>query len=643
MAVKYSEEEIIQKLHECLGRDAHIITGKKLRPFNISFRGKTGHAILAVAPRSLTELYQLIHLFNELKVGYLLQGANTALKGQSTPHCIDKSVVIIRTYRLNKFKILDLPDSSEYKAILVEPGLALKDLEQKLNQLDYDLPHKIGSHDFGNTFGGSCAIGCGGVRVDNLSGAPAKTQLGTLGVISLSARGIFYNGIFKSTFCTSGQELLEKIDANLIKGEDILLPDINALPEFLASLFRPKSYPITNHLHENIFSGQGYEGRQAILLMMYIVRKKIDRHKTFALSIEDPAIKSTFYHEVILSLGPAHPDNLPILCESMSSNLVAAILKEGVTYLAVLFLALAPRYFTRHYVKLLYYRKQMLHLVPKLYLAFETHLGKVLSKLFTPKKYLNLSQHELIIIQVAERPHLPNNIVAFTERLNRFITLYPRALRAIDISRGSFEERFLLQLRNAAALTTLTLAKYHQGVLLAFDDAIMPGAMTEAYCKLFAKRFALSFPDARTTPYLYAHDLKQICHNDWVITANHPFTDADLQKIYALQYQTIVDAEGIPHAEHGIGDQAATDLNFINLARLIAHRQLNDLEGLANPGGAFERAYQTALKNVDLNKAALELIKQSLDRELNLKTLFTYNVLASRNDFIAPLHSINEH
>lgn len=76
-------------------------------------------------------------------MGYLLQGANTCLKGQSTPNDSDKP----------------------------------------LNTMGYDLPHKIGSQDFGNTFGGSAAIGCGGVRVDNKSGAPATTQAGNLGVV----------------------------------------------------------------------------------------------------------------------------------------------------------------------------------------------------------------------------------------------------------------------------------------------------------------------------------------------------------------------------------------------------------------------------------------------------------------------------
>ncbi|MGC8486333.1 MAG: hypothetical protein ACP5O6_12000, partial [Candidatus Baltobacteraceae bacterium] len=55
------------------------------------------------------------------------------------------------------------------------------------------------------------------------------------------------------------------------------------------------------------------------------------------------------------------------------------------------------------------------------------------------------------------------------------------------------------------------------GALFAFDDAIMPGTMTEQYCKLFSERLAIAFPGIIIRKYLYGHDLKQISHNDWVL------------------------------------------------------------------------------------------------------------------------------
>lgn len=617
-------KELIAQTRNCLGAQACIFTGKSLDRYNLGFRGKQGRALFAVFPTSLLDLYRLIMLYRDLKVGYLLQGANTSLKGQSTPNVNSKPIVIIKTLKLNKFKIFDLPTTKEYKVILVEPGLALKELESTLTQLGYDLPHKIGSHDFGNTFGGSCAIGCGGVRVDNKSGAPVMTEAGSLGVISLSATGIFYNGIFKPAAAPSGQVLLQKIDSDAIQFSDLELPCLDEVPEFLKGLFIPKSYPIQNKLHDNIFSGQGYEGTQAILLMMYLVRKKVKKTHTYVIPLANPTLKEALYQEVIFKIGAKDPDALPILCESMSANLVRAITVDGVAYPAALFLALMPKFLTRYYVPLLNLRKRISKHWPLFYAKCEDRFGRFLSRLFTPKELFN-DFAELLILQVAERHDTHPYLDEFAARLKCFVRQHP--LPIMTLTSKSFNERLILQLRNVAALATLSLAEREQGQLFAFDDAIMPGTLTQKYCALLATRLGARFPKAHLAMYLYAHDLKQICHDDWIISfADHRrLTPEEISEINKIQHTTIMEAQGIAHAEHGLGDEADLHLDTDNLVRLLAHRFINDPEGLANPGGGFERAYQRALLDPSLITAAKALQHTLVTKERSKGRLLTFS------------------
>jgi D-lactate dehydrogenase len=78
---------------------------------------------------------------------------------------------------------------------------------------------------------------------------------------------------------------------------------------------------------------------------------------------------------------------------------------------------------------------------------------------------------------------------------------------------------------------------------------------------------------------------------------------------------------GISHAEHGIGDYAATDLPRIEVVKLIAHRLLNDIKGIANPGGAWNTAFNQALQDKALVIDGIAFAHQALARELSRDTL----------------------
>lgn len=612
--------DIITKTRELLGPKAEIITGSKLQPLLKGFRGKQGYAIAAVSPISTVQLYKLIALYKELNVGYTLQGANTALKGQGTPNGTPENpVVIIRTHNLKQYKVLDYPGSENFKIMLVQPGLSLKEAESILNDIGYDLPHKIGSHDLGNTFGASCANGCGGVRVDNRDGRSSMTQSGNMGVVALSADGIIYNGFIKNVH--SGEELLNRIDQNNLTIDDIELPDIHEIDLFLKKLSVNKSYPIHNHRGDIIFAGDGGEGLQAIAYQMYLIRKKPTQVKTWGILFKNLSIKEKFYKEIIFTNN--NISNLPILCESMNDNIVREIIKNGVGYLNAVLLAIAPKFIGKHTSALLKTRTRLIKVCPFLYISIESFVGKILSKMCTPKSLLTLNFTELLVIQAANRNNAQNSIQTFELNLQNFITQNSNFIEILTVKPDSFKERLLLQIRNVSAITTLTLSQQQKGKLFAFDDAIMPGQMLNQYCDLLQNKLEERFPRLVSKAYLYGHDLKQINHNDWIIKKN--LTDAKIKEIHHLQHSLVESIGGIPHAEHGIGDYSDTDLNREGLVKLVAHRLLNDINGIANYGGGPERAFQKAQQDSTIVKDAITFTRQALDRELIRKTLLTWS------------------
>lgn len=615
--------DLIAQIQELLGKDAKIILGKQLESFTTGFRGKKGHALVAVEPRSLLELYRLIRLCDSLKVGYLLQGANTSLKGQSTPNGEEKSIIIIRTNLLKKMKILNYPDEKNYKILLVEPGLTLKEAEIELNKIGFDLPHKIGSHDLGNTFGASCATGCGGVRVDNRDGRSSLTETGNMGVVSIGANGLIYNGFIKPDHVQSGEELISLIDRNAITEDDIILPKIDEIQQFIKQLFIHKSYPIRNHRGSIIFSGDGGEGSQAIAYQMYLIRKKPQNVKTAVVLFLDKNLKENFYKEVIFSIGAERSDELPILCESMNSTIVKEIVNEGAGYVGAFFFATKPS-FLNQYIKFIFkFRNYLIKRMPIFFLNTEFFLGRVLSFFFTPKIIKKIPFFEMVILQFADRESSKDIVNQFEKRLNKYVTEHAQSIRLLNLKPGTFTERLVIQIRTVSALATLALAIKKRGTLFAFDDAIMPGTMMEQYCELLYERLNSKFPERVNLPYLYGHDLKQINHNDWIIEGK--LTPFEILEIEKIQHKTIKEAGGIPHAEHGFGDYADLSLDRDELVKLVAHRIVNDPDGLANPGGGPERAYLKAIKDETILRDGQQFANKATERELDHKTLLWWD------------------
>ena len=130
-------------------------------------------------------------------------------------------------------------------------------------------------------------------------------------MVSVSAEGLIYNGLVKSEKIRSGQELLQKIDDNELTLDDIHLPNMNEIQDFMAQLFVPKSYPIHNHRGKILFAGDGAEGGQAILYQMYLLRKLPQQPLTYLVSFEHENLKTRFYEEVVFA--SRQTDELPIV------------------------------------------------------------------------------------------------------------------------------------------------------------------------------------------------------------------------------------------------------------------------------------------------------------------------------------------
>ncbi|AHE66779.1 hypothetical protein Loa_01225 [Legionella oakridgensis ATCC 33761 = DSM 21215] len=369
---------------------------------------------------------------------------------------------------------------------------------------------------------------------------------------------------------------------------------------------------------------------------MYLIRKKPQKLRTYALLFKEN-LKEHFYKEVIFSEGPEKTDALPTLCESMNSNIVQEIVTNGFGFLSAILLALKNRWLTGHIQKLLSLRNQLIQLIPSVYIKFELFLGKYLSKLLIPSVIRKSKYKELLVLQVSERESNPGNIANFEKKLSQFIEHHPNALQLIQYQPHSFSEKIILNTRMSAALATLTLTIYKRGVLFPFDDAIMPGEMTESYASQLAQKLSELCPKHELLgPYLYGHDLKQINHNDWIITGE--LSEETLKKIHHVQCELVQAVGGHPHAEHGVGDYADTDLNYDELVKLVAHRLLNDVSGLANPGGAYQKAFKKAIEDKGIVGDAIQFAIKAIEREQTRFTLFNWNEALSLPKMMEVFH-----
>ena len=355
---------------------------------------------------------------------------------------------------------------------------------------------------------------------------------------------------------------------------------------------------------------------------MYLIRKKPEIIHTYTLLFHSKNAKEQFYKEVIFSEGPDKPNSLPILCESMNALLVNEVVNNGVCFFMAVILASGYQWIPKHVTKLMSFRNYLISLVPKLYINLESWIGKCFARFLIHESIRNTDYEEMVILQVADSKKDPTNIPLFEGKLNHFYDKNSDAIQVTKIESNSFNERIIIQTRTVSAAATLSLSFKEGASLFPFDHALMPGNMTHEYTTLLRQRIEKNLPVKLLGPFLYGHDLKQISHNEWLVIG--VLTPEQEKEIYRIQFETVKEVGGFAHAEHGVGDHADTDLNEKELIKLVAHRLLNDINGLANPGGGPERAFQKSMSNAQNFKEGVALAEMILKQESDKGTLWSW-------------------
>ncbi len=632
---------LILDLKKIVGNQ-HVISGQNIMKLTTGFRGKTGSALAAVSPNSANSAYQVMQLLKTKSIGFVIQGGNTSLKGQSTPNNdAEMPIVIIRTDRMKAIKQF-FKISDDIAVIIAEPGASLKEIEKICKPRGFEEPYRLGSHDFKNRLGGGAAILCGGMNVPSLPGGPTRTLSETEGCISITPSGDIYNGLFKAE-----TNLLERFDSGNFSYDDLKTPDAEEPARFTKSLFKSTEnghYPMQNK-RRDLASGVGGEGSSFMLGLMYIVRSLPKQTQTFMITFpKSPTVsKENFYNETVFSVGQDNPQQLPLKCESMGSDLVYQIVKNGICFAAVPALSMLPAALSNLFPTFLGWRKKCIASIPH-YLDIESFMGKQLSRLFAPGPLLKPENFdEAVIIQAANYSTEEDNIAEFRKRINKFLVSHPDAIKVFEIKPHSNQEGILFNIRNVAALATLTRAIQTGGNLFAFDDAIEPGAMTNKYIQILTDKLHANFPGIHLEVYPYGHDIKKVSHNDWVIRIKDETTEKMRQatpeetaKIHVLQHDAMIEAGGRPHAEHGVGDFAATDAPRDELTKSLAFSLLFDPEDRGNPGGGWKAAREKAMADPDILSDAITMAQAIIKTEvqkgtlLNQEGLLTQEKLESR-------------
>jgi D-lactate dehydrogenase len=92
-----------------------------------------------------------------------------------------------------------------------------------------------------------------------------------------------------------------------------------------------------------------------------------------------------------------------------------------------------------------------------------------------------------------------------------------------------------------------------------------------------------------------------------------------------MQHQLMDEIGGISHAEHGIGDYAETDLTRAERTKLVAHRLLNDIKGISNPGGSWNKAFKQAIQDKGIAIDGINCAQKALEREVSRNTLLNWS------------------
>jgi FAD/FMN-containing dehydrogenase len=141
--------KILQKSQMVSEADA---LGKYNRDWMNFYQGKSE---LALLPKSVSELSQIMKVCNQYKLPVVTIGGNTSLVGGATP--VD-SEIIISTEKMNRFSFF--PKTG---ILFAEAGAVLQTVQESIEQNGYETPYSLGARG-SCTIGGNIATCAGGIN-----------------------------------------------------------------------------------------------------------------------------------------------------------------------------------------------------------------------------------------------------------------------------------------------------------------------------------------------------------------------------------------------------------------------------------------------------------------------------------------------
>ena len=166
-----SDQKVIDKLKNIVGKRHIIINSLRKQPFTKGWRYGRGEAVAVVKPGTLLEIWKVLQICVDEEIIIIMQAANTGLTGGSTPYGndYDRQVLIINTMRIKDIHVI-----KEGKQVVGLTGSTLYELEKILKPYGRE-PHSIiGSTSIGATIVGGVCNNSGGSLVQR---GPAYTEL----------------------------------------------------------------------------------------------------------------------------------------------------------------------------------------------------------------------------------------------------------------------------------------------------------------------------------------------------------------------------------------------------------------------------------------------------------------------------------
>ncbi|MEM7067796.1 MAG: D-lactate dehydrogenase [Pseudomonadota bacterium] len=310
--------ELINSLHEVIGRRHVFLGARATQRFRRGFRSGEGEALCVVQPGNLFELWKVLQLCVENDKIIILQAANTGLTEGSTPSgSYDRDVILINTRRMDR--IIKLNGGAQ---VLAFPGATLFDLEKLLAPLNREPHSVIGSSCIGASIIGGVCNNSGGSLVER---GPSYTELSLYAQIDDSGSLNLVNHL--------GIELgetPEEILSNLEKGSFLRsLPETNLKASDSGYAEHVREITANTPARFNadkskLYESSGCAGKLAVFAVRLDTFEKPREQATFYLGTNDASVLTKLRREILSKFS-----TLPVSAEYMERDVFDITEKYG--------------------------------------------------------------------------------------------------------------------------------------------------------------------------------------------------------------------------------------------------------------------------------------------------------------------------